>query len=1360
MISKKRVTAFLFIIMVLSVLSGVKTGEADSQEVTFLGGAGTSSDPYIIENVSDLQAINKDLTGHYILKNDIEASETITWNLGDGFIPIGTETNPFTGYFDGKNHTITGLYIKRQAMNNTGLFGNTGTGALVTSVHLVDSYILGRKGVGGIVGWNNLGVMSNCSVRGQIIGGQHTGGLVGWNGGLVSNCYFKGNISEAGGFLVSLFGGLIGINSGTVTNSYALVNVTGNQIIGGLIGLNSESVSNCYTYVNVSGSQSIGGLIGENNGQVSNCHTTGSVKGSSSIGGLLGKNYDKVSNCMASVETIGDFGYYFGGLVGLNYARVSNCIATGNISGQNGVAGLVGYNKGIISGCYASGNTNGTGQHIGGLVGYNFEGTISNCYSTGNVIGNKSIGGLIGWNNGIVSNSHYDIDEVLINGCNQLTVGGLYGNQYLDWISNDLTLKISDYSYTLIPSDNYYKISNVQGLKDLLGFADVERYRYRLISDIDLSSNSGLYIPYFGSLEFDGNNHKISNMDLDLDFVSNIGMIGCNQGGSIRNIRVNGYIAGEENVGGLVGYNLGMMSNCVTNVNIGGSSSIGGLIGYNSHATISNCRSSGNVEGHEWVGGLVGENYCTLSNCHAMGSVNGSRSVGGLVGNNHGPVSNCYATGSIFGHRLIGGLLGSNSNEVFNCYAMGSIIGSSTLGGLIGQNQGTVSYCNATGSVKGDRGIGGFIGTNHNEVSGCYSTGSVYGNSLCGGLLGVNNGVVSNCYAIGNTTRMGGSNVELGGFVGRTSNYCKIVNCYSTGMVEYQGIANPADKGFAGSVSTGDYFDMRGNFWDSQKSLQTTTSGNATGKNTSMMKTKITFSRAGWDFGNVWCMIEKVTYPFLRWQDTGPPNAITGPNVTIDEGTIIEFNGSKSSDDTGIANYTWTFIDETPVTLYGVNPVYQFDNPGRFVITLNVDDAVGLRGTDTMDVTVLDITPPIADAGQDITIDEGCLITFNGSSCSDNVKIINYTWTFIDGDLITLYGIWPIYRFNNPGEYIVTLTINDTAGNLGTDTMTIRVNDITPPIADAGQDRIVDQGESVTFNGDKSSDNMGIINYTWLFEYETVEIVLYGISPSFIFEIPGMYSVRLKVTDATGRWNDDDINVTVNDISPPVADAGEDQVVPVETNIVLSGSSSSDNVAVVNYIWTFYYSGNEQTLEGEKASFTFNIGGSYEIVLKVADPSGNLDEDILNITIIDTGKVTGILFDKDGNTVKGATVFINASDGEIHTMETGSDGSFSFEIWYGSFTWRISKEGYETIYGNSSVKAMSETNMDLSIKSIQERASEKSKIPIVVGVTILMLAILGFALFIVLSKRRESERFPFHKKEETDEFMYDPLEKE
>ncbi len=66
-------------------------------------------------------------------------------------------------------------------MNNTSLFGYIGYGASVKNVHLSDCHIIRKQFVGGIVGYNCKGTLSNCMVTGELRGGIFVGGLVGWN---------------------------------------------------------------------------------------------------------------------------------------------------------------------------------------------------------------------------------------------------------------------------------------------------------------------------------------------------------------------------------------------------------------------------------------------------------------------------------------------------------------------------------------------------------------------------------------------------------------------------------------------------------------------------------------------------------------------------------------------------------------------------------------------------------------------------------------------------------------------------------------------------------------------------------------------------------------------------------------------------------------------------------------------------------------------------------------------------------------------------------------------------------------------------------------------------------------------------
>lgn len=275
-----------------------------------------------LSSIKDLQKIGNDpaypLNGNYELANDIDASDTVNWNGGRGFSPIGDFYNSFTGNFDGKGHKITGLYINRPNMDYVGLFGSIDVCSEVKNIGLENIKILGDWYVGGLVGWN-CGTVSGCYSTGSVSGRYDVGGLVGWNEGTVSNCYSTGSVSG----IVYYVGGLAGENWGTVTGCYSTGSVSGVGDVGGLVGYNwFGTVSGCYSTGSVSGGNRVGGLVGKNYGTVSNSFAMGAVTGSNYVGGLIGHLY--CGNVINTYSTglIGSSGDNIGGLIG--YIKTSN----------------------------------------------------------------------------------------------------------------------------------------------------------------------------------------------------------------------------------------------------------------------------------------------------------------------------------------------------------------------------------------------------------------------------------------------------------------------------------------------------------------------------------------------------------------------------------------------------------------------------------------------------------------------------------------------------------------------------------------------------------------------------------------------------------------------------------------------------------------------------------------------------------------------------------------------------------------------------------------------------------------------------------------------------------------------------
>ena len=83
------------------------------------------------------------------------------------------------------------------------------------------------------------------------------------------------------------------------------------------------------------------------------------------------------------------------------------------------------------------------------------------------------------------------------------------------------------------------------------------------------------------------------------------------------------------------------------------------------------------------------------------------------------------------------------------------------------------------------------------------------------------------------------------------------------------------------------------------------------------------------------------------------------------------------------------------------------------------------------------------------------------------------------------------------------------------------------PVADAGPNQTVVTGTNVRFNGSGSSDDLGIVNYTWTFTYDDELQVLYEVSPEFEFSTVGTYVVELNVTDTSGNHDADYVTITV-----------------------------------------------------------------------------------------------------------------------------------------------------------------------------------------------------------------------------------------
>lgn len=186
------------------------------------------------------------------------------------------------------------------------------------------------------------------------------------------------------------------------------------------------------------------------------------------------------------------------------------------------------------------------------------------------------------------------------------------------------------------------------------------------------------------------------------------------------------------------------------------------------------------------------------------------------------------------------------------------------------------------------------------------------------------------------------------------------------------------------------------------------------------------------------------THPELSDINTHPAQKGVGANVNI-SGIIIDSVSVEGA---------WIRVENPAGELVGNFSMDYDPNEDRYFFN-RIYDAVGIHSflifaNDTSDnwnhsqgqFEILDTLAPTADAGSHVNINTGTIVQFNGTGSMDNVGILNYSWTFTDVTPITLFGPMPSFRFENTGNFRVTLNTTDAKWNWDVDTVWVNVTEI------------------------------------------------------------------------------------------------------------------------------------------------------------------------------------------------------------------------------------------------------------------------------------------------------------------------------
>ena len=483
-----------------------------------------------------------------------------------------------------------------------------------------------------------------------------------------------------------------------------------------------------------------------------------------------------------------------------------------------------------------------------------------------------------------------------------------------------------------------YLIFYADQLTQVRNFLGKSGVYFKLMSDIDLadwieenSPNQGWQPIGVSSSKFqgifDGNNHTISNLNINRPSADGVGLFGYANGATFKNIVIDettitgngdvGPVCGNASsstfsnckvtatinakgntVGGIAGSASGTFTNNkVTNTTINGNDNVGGIVGYTgNNATFTSNDVSAMIGGKNQVGGILGNSSsnCSFDNNIVKCNIVGVDNVGGLIGEIMQQaelslkIKKCAFYGTIKAHSRVGGVIGLiyffGNCDISNCYSICDIQATGDrIGGILGQKEDgysaswSISNSYHSGNILGGVNVGGIVGdANSVSITKCQSLGSVNANSHVGGVVGCISGDGAYYSQLKQnaalTTTLLSTN-EVGRIYGIKDDYSTI------------GILGSSDDNLALSTMI---VSKAGVVQEVNDNEQNGTSMSSTG-----LKLKANYVAHGWDFNNDWAIQETETYPYKPWQ-TAPPyvesglvsqsTTITGKSV--DGGTV------------------------------------------------------------------------------------------------------------------------------------------------------------------------------------------------------------------------------------------------------------------------------------------------------------------------------------------------------------------------------------------------------------------------------------------------------------------------------------------
>jgi len=338
----------------------------------------------------------------------------------------------------------------------------------------------------------------------------------------------------------------------------------------------------------------------------------------------------------------------------------------------------------------------------------------------------------------------------------------------------------------------------------------------------------------------------------------------------------------------------------------------------------------------------------------------------------------------------------------------------------------------------------------------------------------------------------------------------------------------------------------------------------------------------------------------------------TAPN----EGEAVIFNASFSRDigiDGQIVRYIWNFGDEK--TAEGKISSHVYSQDGTYLVNLTAVDNDGGQNSTNKTVTVNALPVPVIYYKPKEPMARN-QVSLDASKSWDREDKMVSRWLWEFGDEGTGKRSRVSHTYDEPGIYIINLTVYDNDNASNKTSLALKIND--PPVArftysSDSLRRYLNEGETITFDASESEDHDGnMTNYQWNFDDGSStndrEVVTHK------YATGGNFTVRLEITDDNNATAIESKTLQINWL--PVA-----RISPIvsphapKEDIIFDASNSSDMESkILKYSWDF---NNDSIIDSgaKRDAYSYRLFGHYNAKLTVTDENGASNSSSINLMI-------------------------------------------------------------------------------------------------------------------------------------------------